>query len=159
MLLLPLMVVVDKLWEQRRRGLLALVAILVLLVISAAVVWAIRWRPVLNGLWRVLTFPFVTSVVLPGISVIDAWDVRWRPVFSAPRARRLLGGGHRQSARRRPTNFARPVTRHRFPRTRPGPAASGTSHAQATRMHPHSLGELSTTTRSDQASPAGVTAS
>ena len=89
MLLLPLMVVVDKLWEQRRRGLLALVAILVLLVISAAVVWAIRWRPVLNGLWRVLTFPFVTSVVLPGISVIAAWNVRWRPVFSALRARRL----------------------------------------------------------------------
>jgi hypothetical protein len=90
LLLVPLMVVVDKLWEQRRRGLLALLALLVLLVDSEQIVWAHARSFVLaHDLWRALTFPFVLSVVLLGISAVAVWDVRWRPVLSRLWSRRL----------------------------------------------------------------------
>jgi hypothetical protein len=90
LLLVPLMVVVDRLWERRRCGLLALVATLVLLVIAEQIVWAHARSFVLaTGLWRVLTFPFVTSIVLLSISAVAVWDVRWRPALSGLRASRL----------------------------------------------------------------------
>jgi hypothetical protein len=90
LLLVPLMVVVDRLWEQRRRGLLALLAFLVLLVDSEQIVWAHARSFVLaHDLWRALTFPFVLSVVLLGVSAVAVWDVRWRPVLSRLWSRRL----------------------------------------------------------------------
>ena len=90
LLLVPLMVVVDKLWEQRRRGLLALLAVLVLLVSGEQIVWShARSFVIAHGLWRALTFPFVLSIVLLSISAVVVWDIRWRPVLSGLRARRL----------------------------------------------------------------------
>jgi hypothetical protein len=90
LLLVPLVVVVDKLWEQRRRGLLALLAILVLLVSAEQIVWThARSFVIAHGLWRALTFPFVLSIVLLSISAVAVWDVRWRPVLSGLRSRRV----------------------------------------------------------------------
>jgi alpha-1,2-mannosyltransferase len=89
LLLVPLMVVVDRLWEQRRRGLLALLALLVLLVDAEQIVWVhARFFLLAHGLWRALTFPFVLSIVLLSISAVVVWDVRWRPVLNWLRSRR-----------------------------------------------------------------------
>jgi Glycosyltransferase family 87 len=88
LLLIPFMVAVNRLWEQRRRGLLALLALLVVLVDAEQPVWAhARTFVLAHGLWRALTFPFLLAVVLMVVCTAAVWDVRWRSVVVRLRAR------------------------------------------------------------------------
>jgi hypothetical protein len=79
LLLIPLLLVGDRLWRARRWTLLGVLGLLYLAVDLQQIVWMADRDWVLDsGLWRVFAFPFLLTMALWACCLAALWRAKWR---------------------------------------------------------------------------------
>jgi hypothetical protein len=83
LLLIPLAVVLERLWRLRRWWLLGLVLLLAAAVDANQLVWVLARAFARDDVWRLLAFPSILAIVLWATCSWMLWRMKWRRVAAA----------------------------------------------------------------------------